>query len=306
MIEGKSRNNDALPMISVIMPVYNAEKYLDEAIKSILCQTYQDFEFIIINDGSTDKSLEVIKKYEDMHDSIILISRENKGIITSLNEGISLAKGKYIARMDSDDISLPERLYKQFKTMEEYNLDICGGHYFLIKEDSSFNGLNLTPRTHDLCVLSLASMVPFAHPSVMIRSAFLKLNNLKYGQSEFITAEDLDMWMRMYELGAKFGNVDDLIFKYRVVANSLSKIKRNKLKKETKQLLKRYLRKHKNFLIKIIENTPNFLNDHERSLIVRFCYKYFFSYFDFRVLKFLSLIEKKIIIMTIISEIKNA
>ncbi|HIP11775.1 MAG TPA: glycosyltransferase family 2 protein, partial [Arcobacter sp.] len=101
------------PMVSVLLSVYNGEKYLDEAIESILNQTYQDFEFIIINDGSTDKSLEIIEKYKKEDNRIVVISRENKGLIYSLNEGISQAKGKYIARMDADDISLATRFEEQ-------------------------------------------------------------------------------------------------------------------------------------------------------------------------------------------------
>ena len=106
------------PKISVVMSVYNGQDYLDEAIQSILKQTYKDFEFIIINDGSIDKSLEIIEKYKQQDERIVLISRENKGLIASLNEGIEKARGKYIARMDADDISLPNRFEEQLKIME--------------------------------------------------------------------------------------------------------------------------------------------------------------------------------------------
>jgi len=97
-------------IVSVIMAVYNAEKYLDEAIQSILIQTYEKFEFIIINDGSSDKSLEILEKYAIQDSRIVMINRKNKGLVYSLNEGILKAKGKYIARMDADDISDPFRL----------------------------------------------------------------------------------------------------------------------------------------------------------------------------------------------------
>lgn len=111
-------------VISVVMSVYNAEKYLDEALQSIL---NQNFEFIIINDGSTDKSLEIIEKYKYQDTRIVLISRENRGLIASLNEGIELAKGKYIARMDADDISLPNRFEEQLKIMEnDKEIVVCG------------------------------------------------------------------------------------------------------------------------------------------------------------------------------------
>ena len=104
------------PLISVVMSVYNGEKYLKRSIDSILNQTFKDFEFIIINDGSTDKSLEIIKSYDD--DRIVLIDQENKGLTKSLNIGIKTASGKYIARQDADDVSLPDRLKKQVDFLE--------------------------------------------------------------------------------------------------------------------------------------------------------------------------------------------
>ena len=106
------------PIISVVMPVYNNEKYLDDSIRSILNQTYNNFEFIIINDGSTDGSFTIINSYLRKDDRIILINKENTGISQSLNEGIKISKGKYIARMDGDDISAPNRLFEQLNLMD--------------------------------------------------------------------------------------------------------------------------------------------------------------------------------------------
>ena len=114
------------PQISVVMPAYNAEKYITEAIDSILFQTFKDFEFIIINDASTDSTKDIIESYKDPR--IKLVNNEqNKGVAKSLNIGISVACGKYIARMDADDIALPERFQKQFDFMEQHpNIDVCG------------------------------------------------------------------------------------------------------------------------------------------------------------------------------------
>ena len=184
-------------LVSVILPVYNAQKYLEEAIESIINQTYTNFEFIIIDDGSGDNSLNIINKYQKQDSRILVITRENKGLVYTLNEGINQAKGKYIARMDADDISLSNRFEKQIELLENSNIDICGCHYLLVDEYNNINGLNLTPLSHEMCFLSLASKVPFAHPSVMIRKEFLDKNNLKYGQSEHKIAEDFDLWMRM-------------------------------------------------------------------------------------------------------------
>ena len=116
-----------MPKVSVLMPVYNTkEEYLREAIESILNQTFTDFEFIIINDGSTNNAEEVIKSYKDSR--IKYYRQENHGLIYTLNYGLSLCNGEYIARMDSDDISLPFRFEKQIEVLDKNpNIGIVGG-----------------------------------------------------------------------------------------------------------------------------------------------------------------------------------
>jgi glycosyltransferase involved in cell wall biosynthesis len=178
------------PTISVLMPVYNAEKYLDEAIQSILDQTYQNFEFIIINDGSTDKSLEIIEKHQNQNEKILVISRKHKGLIASLNEGIDIAKGKYIARMDADDISLSQRFENQLNLMESEILDICGCHLFIINKQNKYVSTRIVSTKEDFNKMILSRSVPFAHGSVMIRRDFLISNNLRYGQTKYNKAED--------------------------------------------------------------------------------------------------------------------
>lgn len=224
-----------VPIVSVVMSVYNAEKYLEEAIDSILSQTYKDFEFIIINDGSTDYSLEIIKKYKKQDERIVVISRENKGLIVSLNEGIEKAKGKYIARMDADDISLPTRFEEQINLMSKENLDICGCHYFVMNKEKKYIDTILTPLDNASLVLYLAFAVPFAHGSVMIKKSFLLENNILYGQKVDF-AEDKALWIQLYETEAKFGNVNKILFEYREFNESLSKRKYKKLKIDNQNL----------------------------------------------------------------------
>ncbi len=115
------------PIISVVMSVYNGDKYLREEIESILNQTFKDFEFIIVNDGSTDKSLEIIKSYNDPR--IVIIDQENTGLAKALNNGINIAKGRYIARMDQDDISNPERFEKQIEFLENLSEYVAIGSW---------------------------------------------------------------------------------------------------------------------------------------------------------------------------------
>ena len=291
--------------ISVIMPVYNAEKHLEEAIESVLNQTHNNFEFIIINDGSIDKSLEIIYKYQKKDKRIVLINRKNKGLITSLNEGVEKSSGSYIARMDADDISLAHRFERQIKLMELENLDICGGHFLSINNFGEPISLNLTPIGHDLCTLSLISKVPFAHPSVMIRKSFLKKNDIKYGQSLNNKAEDFDLWIRLHEKGAKFSNVNEIIFKYRIVKNSLSKINNLKIKQETKAMTKLFCKNNKNYIVEILDKKMHNLNSEEESLFVRAYYKLFLKKANFFKFKKLKKFSKKVILNTLISEFIN-
>jgi glycosyltransferase involved in cell wall biosynthesis len=291
-------------LISVILPVYNAQEYLAEAIESILAQTYQNFEFIIINDGSSDNSLNIIKSFND--DRIHLIDRKNMGLVYSLNEALSIANGKYIARMDADDISLPDRFEKQLFLMENNLLDICGSHYLLIDANNKINGLNLTPLSHDFCFLSLISKVPFAHPSVMIRKDFLLKYNFLYGSSKYKIAEDLDLWIRMYNAGAKFANLNEIVFKYRIIENSLSKINRLMILKETKEMQKEFLKEYEEKFMNIIKTVKiDKLNVEEQDILVRAIIRIVLKNFNFSLFKYLKSISKKIVICSILSEIIN-
>lgn len=216
-------NNEVL--ISVIMPVYNAEAYLDEAIQSILKQTYNNFEFIIINDGSTDKSLELIKEYEKEDKRIILISRENRGLVASLNEGIEKSNGKYIARMDADDISLPTRFEEQIRFMEKNkDIGICGTWVEVFGENRKailwkmpINDIELIPR--------LLFSVTFIHPSVMMKKDLFDKYNLRYNK-DYETAEDYKMWLDCSKY-TKFGNIPKKLFLYRYLETSVSRIADN-------------------------------------------------------------------------------
>jgi glycosyltransferase involved in cell wall biosynthesis len=187
------------------MSVYNAELYLKEAIESILNQTYKEFEFIIINDGSTDNSLAIIKDYSNHDSRIILINRENKGLIYSLNEGISKAKGKYIARMDADDISLPNRFEEQIKFLEN-NLDIgvVGSDAIVFHKDDKSIWTTYSDSNRTKAELLFSS--PLIHPSVMMRKSIIDKYKLFY-KKEYIHAEDLELWIRFANV-SKLSNIN--------------------------------------------------------------------------------------------------
>ena len=290
------------PAISMIMPTYNCEKFLSQSINSVLSQTFKDFEFLIIYDESNDKTLSIINKFQSIDKRIILIHGEKDGISGALNKGIELAKGKYLARMDADDISLPIRFEKQIDHMEKFGLDICGGHSLLIDSEGKINGLGGVPRSHELCALSMMFMVPFAHSSVMMNRDFLINKSLRY-QGKY---EDFDMWIRMFSAGAKFGNVDEVIIRYRVLSESLSTVHAIGSRRDTRRVLKTFRTENKKYLKSLIDNLDiNLLSDFEKSLVARYLVNKAITKFDFKNLNKLKSIKFKTIIIMILSELQR-
>ena len=200
------------PLISVVMSVYNSEKYLTEAIESILNQTYENFEFIIVNDGSTDNSLEIIKEYIRQDERIVLIDRENKGLPYSLNEGINIAKGKYIARMDADDISLPERFEKQIEYMKKNELDSCGSYIKVFSENSNKTIVRKNPINHKDIKFTLLFFSCLAHPTVMFKKVVF--DKVQY-HIDYKVAQDYQLWVEISMAGFKIGNIPEVLLNYR-------------------------------------------------------------------------------------------
>lgn len=195
-----------MPKISVVMPVYNTkEKYLREAIESILNQTYSDFEFIIINDGSTNNAEDVILSYKDKR--IKYFKQENKGVANTLNYGFDIAQGEYIARMDSDDISLPNRFEKQIKFLEE-NKDIA----ILGSWHEEFHKQHIRKPSYEIKLLDLFRGNLVSHPTIMLRKNDLDKYQLRYDPS--FTCEDYELWSRIARY-LKFHNLQEVLLKYR-------------------------------------------------------------------------------------------
>ena len=213
-------------LISVVMPVYNADKFLGLAIESILNQSYQYIELIIINDGSSDKSGEIISKFANSDKRVRVISRENKGIVYSLNEGISLAKGDYIARMDADDISLPERFAQQILHLETSGTDLCGTWIQTFGAGMSNTRRFYTqPKSNQL---QLIFNSPFAHPTVLGKASVFK-DNLYCGDYEY--CEDYELWCRMAMQGVKMSNVPSILLHYRLHSEQVSSLKKEQQSK---------------------------------------------------------------------------
>ncbi len=209
-------------LISVVMSVYNSEKYLSESIESVLNQTCANFEFIIINDGSTDSSLHIIQNYMQDDERIVLVNQENKGLPFSLNEGIEKAKGKYIARMDADDISLPTRFEEQIKFMEKnLEIGICGTWAEVFGEKKKSRILK-HPITHDEMKAKLLYTVCFAHPTVFMRKRVLDENKLRYNL-DYLNAQDYELWSKISEVTV-MGNIPKVLLRYRLNENSITSI----------------------------------------------------------------------------------
>ena len=219
------------PTVSVLLPVYNAVKYLSQAIESILSQTYKDFEFIIIDDGSNDESYETIRKYSDIDVRIRLFSRENKGLIISLNEGLSYAQGKYIARMDSDDISYPERLQEQQDFLEKNSACVAVGSRVLLIDPEGMPicpfSTQLSHEEIDNAHLALKGGA-ITHPAVMMRAK----NIVEIGgyREDYVHAEDIDLFLRLAEVG-RLENLPSTLLQYRMHFESIGNSKRTLQKK---------------------------------------------------------------------------
>lgn len=205
--------DDRMPKVSVIMPAYNAEKYIAEAIDSILNQTFADFEFIIIDDGSKDNTVEIVKSYSDKRIRFYQ-NEHNMGVAATLNRGIELATGEYIARMDSDDISLPERFEKQIYVLDnDKKIAVCAGNAIVFSKESQY--ITQLPLKDREIKYNLFISSPFVHPSVMIRKSVLDSSNIRY-ESEFDGREDYRMWMKISLLDYKLLNIDEPVLKYRI------------------------------------------------------------------------------------------
>lgn len=199
------------PLISIALPVYNGKVYLADAIDSILAQTFKNFELIIIDDGSTDCSLEILRRYQALDNRIVLISRENKNLVNTLNEALKISKGKWFARMDQDDIALPHRLERQLLYLESTGADVCGSMVNFIGSGNR-NTLNMYVSDRAIKV-DMLFRSPFVHPSVMMRTELAA--KLRYDLA-FDKAEDYDLWVRGAEYGWKMANVPEVLLLYRI------------------------------------------------------------------------------------------
>lgn len=276
------------PMVTVLMSVYNGERFLKEAIESILTQTFTDFEFLIINDGSKDNSVKIIESYDDPR--IRLINNEkNLKLIASLNKGVSLARGRYIARMDCDDISMPERLEKEVNFLENnHDYGLVGTWYTVIDGESKDQYNRSYPSSNDLIKLFLSLNCPLAHGSIMGRTELFKQNS--YGSKEYPAVEDYELWVRMSKT-TKIHNIPEYLFKYRVYGESFSDSKTQLMYNQTLELSKKSYKENVDMYKKLIREqilsdaykqekgeAIEYINKWLKSFAKRFLYVHEFGY----------------------------
>lgn len=232
-------NHPAKPRVTVLMPAYNCRKYVNHAVASILSQTFRDFEFLIIDDGSNDGTPKRLRSIKD-HRIRIVENGKNLGVAATLNRGIDMAQGEYIARMDTDDISLPDRLARQIQFMDANpQIGISGGwiRYF-------GNGLPYTlhvPQTHDEIASYMLFENPICHVAVVMRKKMIDENMLRY-DDKFNRSEDFELWTRSIAC-FKIVNLPRVLVKARRNRHSATLSHWGEVTWQTEKILNRMLKK---------------------------------------------------------------
>jgi len=250
-------NNISTPLVSVVMPCYNGELYLREAIDSILNQTYKNLELIIINDGSKDSSEKIILSYTDSRVKY-LINEQNSGICVTLNKGLDAAQGMYIARMDCDDISMPERFAKQVAYLESHpEVGIVGSDIITFGdglEDRYFDFV------HDKegCKAGLLFNTCFAHPTVMFRRDIVDEHHLCY-DDEYCGLEDFELWSRIAQY-SELVNLPEPLLRYR---HHKAQVTQN----VTKKVSDKEVEFHKHLFAQYAQ-----LSEEENNALVAYCF----------------------------------
>ena len=205
------------PLVSVLLPVYNGSRYLQEAVDSILAQQFSDFELIAVDDGSTDSSLDILRGYSDPR-LVIVPQPENRGIVHTMNEGLKRCQGKYIARMDADDIAVPERFAAQIAYLEAHpEVGVLDTVMAYIDEHSRPLGRNnSTIISRDAIYNALPRINCLGHSSIMMRSDVLRA--YPYRQ---IPYEDYDLWLRLASDGIGIAKLDRALLLFRLHGGSI-------------------------------------------------------------------------------------
>jgi len=212
-----------IPAVSIVVPVFNAGECLPECLDSILKQTFPDFELLVIDDGSTDNSIDIIKSYMDKRVRLIINKHD---FIGSLNIGLNKARGKYIARMDADDIMLSHRLQTQFDFMESHpDIGACGSY---AESFGEIKAIIQRPMEQADIISSMLLSNPFMHPTIMIRRSLLQQSGCLY-KSGYSCAEDYKLWTDLALKGFKFANIPETLIYYRISTQQVTRVLQNNM-----------------------------------------------------------------------------
>ena len=213
------------PVVSALMSVYNGERFLAAAIHSILGQTLGDLELIVVDDGSTDGTLALLQAFAATDSRVRVVSRANTGISRALNEGLALARGEFVAKMDADDVSLPDRFAKQVDFLRKHpDVVVVGGGWQVIDEaDRLLTTLNGPLDDAAIQAHALRGHAPITHSCAMMRRAALQ--QIGGYDVDFSCALDLDLWLRIGEVG-RLANLPDTVLRFRLHGGSVSETKR--------------------------------------------------------------------------------
>lgn len=238
-------NTQKIPAVSVIMPIYNTVKYIDEAIESVLNQTFTDFELLLLNDGSTDGTLARLEHYAAIDSRCKLLTSPNSGIVATRNKGVAFARAEILINMDSDDICLPNRFQTQVDYLQQHPECVAAGSKILLIDSDGLpilkTGNLLTHDEIDTANMSGNGLVMFNPAVAMRKSVVVAVGAYK---TEFEHAEDLDLFLRMAEVG-KLANISQILLHYRQHAASVGYAKRQSQVNATRVcVLEAYTRRH--------------------------------------------------------------
>jgi len=225
------------PLVSVLMPVYNAAEFIAVSLQSIIEQDYDQLEIIIVDDGSTDQSIDVIQSFFDQR-IVVVKNPENMGLAASLNKAITIATGAFLARMDADDIAHPSRISRQVNFMLDHpDVDILGTsmQYF---GESRF--LNHFPSTHDACKSYLMLNVCFGHPTVMFRHHIFDSPENFYNRDFRQYGEEYDLWCRLVDR-FRYHNIQEVLLYYRTYPQEVKSAAESKRIKNSLEIRRNYL-----------------------------------------------------------------
>ncbi len=222
------------PLVTVFIPVYNSEKYIKEALESIIRQTYKNLEILLVDDGSSDRSAEIIKSFRNPRIRL-LKNEKNMGIPYTRNVGLREAKGKYMAIMDSDDIADPERIETQVRYLENHpDIDVCASNYIRFGERGG-KKVRAPFTTPEALKIMLLFYNPIANPSAMVRLGTLKKHGLIYNE-QFFVAQDYELWSRLCQVG-KITILPEFLLLYRFGHENISKKSTEKKAERRRKLI---------------------------------------------------------------------